>query len=313
MTAAEQAWDWRPERHRDAAQVRAARAGRLAAEVTVRVRCGGQLHTIRLQGGRLSLDGHTPGERRRALVGPGGGATVGVLRCLAVLAAWRAAGRPGRGYWVKTTPKPDRYKIADQTLPSALRRAREQSIDGGRRRADLRGWLSMQALAADVAGTRLAAQAIRIEYALIARPRLLLTPPRITVNVVPATTGRRVKGTANPDLDDDGVDRCGLSAQIRHDWLRTLWWTGRGIVDRRVVLDVDHDPDGWPRAWVIDWAAPHWSLAEPRATTTVPGELDALPVPLGRDRAGRWHLLDPDAGTVLRNDPDVRPVYRDPA
>lgn len=286
-----------PTRHRDAAEVRAAR---VATDVTVRVRCGGQLHTIRLHGGRLSLDEHSAAERRQVPAGPAGAATVGVPRCLAVLAAWRAAGRPGRGYWMKTARKPDRYKITDQTLPPPLRRAREQTIDDGRRRTDKRGWLGVQALAADVAGARLAARAIRIEYALIARPRLLLTPPRIDVNVVPGTTGGRVIGTANPDPDDEGVDRAGLSARIRHDWLRTLWWAGLGVVDRRVVLDVDHDADGWLRAWVIDWAAPHWSLAEPRDATTVPGELSALPVPLGRDTAGRWTLLDPNAGTTIR-------------
>ena len=300
MTAADDSWHWVPQRHRDAGQVRAARAARLATEVAVRVRCGGQLHTIRLHDGRLALDGHSPAERRRTSGARGSAGPVGVPRCLAVLAAWRTAGQPGRGYRIRTARKPDRYKITDQTMPPPLRRAREQTIDGGRRRADLRGWLGMQALAADVAGARIAARAIRLEYALIARPRLLLTPPRIDINVVPAASGRDVVGTANPDLDADGVDRSGLSARIRHDWLRTLWWAGLGVVDRRVVLDVDHDADGWLRAWVIDWAAPHWSLAEPRATTTVPGELGALPVPLGRDTAGRWTLLDPDAGTIIR-------------
>jgi hypothetical protein len=118
---------------------------------------------------------------------------------------------------MKTARKPDRYKITDQTLPPPLRRAREQTVDGGRRRADNRGWLGMQALAADEAGAGLAARAIRIEYALVARPRLLVAPTRIHVNVVPGATGGRVVGTANPDPDEDGVDRAGLSAKIRHD------------------------------------------------------------------------------------------------
>ena len=302
MTATGPGSVWVSLHHRDAVEIRAARAARLVAEVCVRVRCGGKLHTVRLQAGRLHLDGHPPAERRATsrttrTTRPVGPRSV----CRAAWRSWAPGGpRAGHGYWVRSARKPDRYKITDQTLPPPLRRARVDTITSGRRRADLRGWLGVPALAADVAGARLAARAIRVEYALLARPRLLLAPPRIPVTVVPAAAGGRVTGTVNPDLDEDGVDRAGLSAQIRHDWLRTVWWAGLGVLDGRTVLDVDHDDEGWPRAWVIDWSAPHWSLARPRPTTPVPGELGALPVPLGRDRAGRWHLVDTDAGTTIR-------------
>lgn len=49
-----------PAHWRDAAAQQAAREGRLAVEVEVRVRCtGGLLHRIRLAGGRLQLLDHS--------------------------------------------------------------------------------------------------------------------------------------------------------------------------------------------------------------------------------------------------------------
>ncbi len=118
MTATGPVPVWVPLHHRDAIEVQAARAVRLAAEVIVRVRCGGQLHTVRLhtvrlQAGRLRLDGHPPAGRQaitrtQPAGGNAGGTMVGVPRCLAVLDAWRAAPRPGRGYWVRSARKPDR-------------------------------------------------------------------------------------------------------------------------------------------------------------------------------------------------------------
>jgi hypothetical protein len=50
-------------------------------------------------------------------------------------------------------------------------------------------------------------------------------------------------------------------------------------------------------ALVIDWAGrARWATD----LTTVPGDTAAVEVPLLRDRAGRWHLADPTAGTSIR-------------
>lgn len=118
----------------------------------------------------------------------------------------------------------------------------------------------------------------------------------------------RAHGVAFGDRDPDtGEDRGGYAAvRIRHDWLRTLWWAGLGVVDGRTVLDVDRDRmTGTLRAWLVDWAAPDWR-ADSADTTTVPGEIGVLAVALGRDATGGWHLADLDAGTVLRSTPTGR-------
>jgi hypothetical protein len=49
-------------------------------------------------------------------------------------------------------------------------------------------------------------------------------------------------------------------------------------------------------ATVIDWAG-YVGYAE---TTTWHGWVGTTEVPLLRDRAGRWHLVDPTAGTGTR-------------
>ncbi len=92
----------------------------------------------------------------------------------------------------------------------------------------------------------------------------------------------------------------GISVGLRHNWLATLWWRGAGVVDGRLVLDVSRQPHG-PHAGrlvatVIDWAG-YVGYAE---TTTRPGWIGTTDVPLLRDRAGRWHLADPTAGTSIR-------------
>jgi hypothetical protein len=48
---------------------------------------------------------------------------------------------------------------------------------------------------------------------------------------------------------------------------------------------------------VIDWAGWTPGLSD---TTTQPGWVGVAAVALLRDRAGRWHLIDPDVGTAIR-------------
>lgn len=163
----------------------------------------------------------------------------------------------------------------------------------------------MPALAADNAAGALAARLLVREYGRLARPRLLLDRPmaQLRVTALPAHGPARAHGVAFGDPDPDtGEDRGGyLAVRIRHDWLRTLWWPGFGVVDGRTVLDVDPDPmTGALQAWLVDWAAP--DRLNSADTTTVPGELGVLAVALLRD-GDRWHLADPDAGTILRSVP----------
>jgi hypothetical protein len=327
---ATQAAQWeafvRPE-VRDERRVRDARRARIDQQVRVRVRCAdGGFHTIELRAGRLRLPDHRAAERRR-LPPPTtswhdrGRATAALPRCLQVLQAWRDAGRrPGHAWKVKATKAtPEHWKVNDPALPPKLRQARGQAITDGVARHDLRTWLGWPALRADNAAAKVAELAVRCEYARYARPRLLLTPPvtGFGVNACPDDTGRAL-GSVHPRPDPDatpgteGSEPGGISVGLRHDWLASLWWRGVGVVDGRVVLDVwrqpgdvvdqrptpgvDRVPAGRLLAAVIDWAG-YVPYAE---TTTRPGWVGVAAVALLRDRAGRWHLADPDVGTTIR-------------
>jgi hypothetical protein len=316
-----------PAEVRDEQRVRNVRQARMEQHVRVRVRCpDAGLHTIELRSGRLRLLDHGAAERRR-LPAPTASwhdrerAMAALPRCLQVLQAWRDAGsRPGHTSKVKATKAtPEHWKANDPTLPPKLRKARGQAITDGVARRDLRTWLGWPALRADNAAAKVAELAVRCEYARYARPRLLLAPPvgGFGVNACPYDTGRAL-GSVHPRPGPDatpgteGSEPGGISVGLRHDWLASLWWRGLGVVDGRLVLDVwrqPHDvvdqrptlgvagvPAGWLLAAVIDWAG-YVPYAE---TTTRPGWVGVAAVALLRDRAGRWHLADPDVGTSIR-------------
>jgi hypothetical protein len=316
MTDQPAGWEpFAPADVRDERRIRDARRARLEQHLRVRVRCtSGQLHTIELRGGRLTLLNHTAAERCRLPVATASWAEVVTAmrtlpRCLQVLQAWRdATARPGNARKVKATKaRPEHWKATDPTLPPRLRAARGQTITDGAARRDLRTWLGWPALRADNAAGRFVEVAVRCEYARYARPSLLLEVPvdGFTVNATPYDPGRAL-GTVHPqpDYDDFGKQNVtrlgGISVGLRYNWLATLWWRGLGVVDGRLVLDVRRQPHcphaGRQVATLIDWAGD----TEYGGTTTRPGWVSSTNVPLLRDQAGRWHLAYPAVGTTMR-------------
>lgn len=282
--------------------IAAARARRLTEHLEVRVRCVGGLHRIRLVGGRLRLLDHLPAERRwyaRAPVRP--------PRCIEILQAWRKARAYDRGKWrqpVRSWQDCCQVVLNDWgVLPPRLAKARKQAAGEGQLRRR-RPATILDDLGVSQAFHRQAMLWVRLEYARV-RPGLLL-------DILPAALQVTFSESADPHalgtmgmvwseiVEDEefGRQQHGgwIQLRVRRRWGETLLWEGLGVVDGRLVLDVQRDG---PRllALVIDWAGrPRW----PSDSTTLPGDTAVVEVPLLRDRAGRWHLADPAAGTSIR-------------
>jgi hypothetical protein len=73
---------------------------------------------------------------------------------------------------------------------------------------------------------------------------------------------------------------------------------GRFHAAHRVAWQLEH---GTPPAGALTRTCQTVGCVRPdHHTTSRPGWVDTTDVPLLRDRAGRWHLADPTAGTTMR-------------
>ncbi len=181
-------------------------------------------------------------------------------------------------------------------LPRPLAKAREQTAAEGELRRE-RAWASLAALGVSQAFHRQAKLYVRLEYAHLRHGLLLEVPPAGLEVLVSDSRNPGTNGMVWSELDEDGRQHGGwIHVDVRRDWGQTLLWEGLGVVDGRLVLDVRRDG---PRllGLLIDWAGrTQWATE----TTTVPGDTAAIEVPLLRDRAGRWYVADPAAGTTIR-------------
>jgi hypothetical protein len=282
--------------------IAAARTRRLTEHLEARVRCVGGLHRIQLTGGRLRLLDHPPAERRWYAEAP-----VRPPRCIEILQAWRKVRAYDRDKWrqpVRSWQDCCQVILNDWgILPPPLAKARKQSAGEGQLRRR-RPAAILDDLGVSQAFHRQAKLWVRLEYARV-RPGLLLDipPAALQVNFSESADPHRL-GTWGMvwsevvENEEFGRQQHGgwIELQVRRHWGETLLWEGLGVVDGRLVLDVRRDD---PRllALVIHWAGrTRWATD----VTTVPGDTAAVEVPLLRDRAGRWHLADPAAGTSIR-------------